>query len=111
MRCLPLIIATTAAVAFTATAADAGPWATTHPRRAQVNKRLENQSDRIAVGRADGQLTAGEAHRLRRDDRAIRAEERTMTSNDHGHITKTDQRALNGQESANSRAIYSDRHN
>ncbi len=109
MRTLTLTIL--AAAALTATAADARGFAATHPRRAEVNGRLENQHDRIAAGRADGQLTAGQAHRLRRDDRAIRGEERTMASNDGGHITKADQRALNQQENANSRAIYGDRHN
>ena len=110
MRRLTLTIAA-AAVALTATAANAGPWAAHHPRRAEVNRRLENQNDRITAGRRDGQLTAGQAHALRRDDRAIRSEERTMAYNDGGHITRADQRALNQQENANSRAIYSDRHN
>ena len=110
MRTLILTVAA-AAAALTATAADAGRWQAHHPRRVEVNRRLENQNDRIAAGRRDGQLTAGQAHALRSDDRAIRGEERTMAANDGGHITKADQRALNQQENANSRAIYADRHN
>ena len=110
MRILSLSIAT-AAIALTATAANAGPWAAHHPRRVEVNRRLENQNDRINAGVRDGQLTRGQAHALRSDDRAIRAEERTMARNDGGHITRADDRALNQQENANSRAIYADRHN
>ncbi|MBV8972681.1 MAG: hypothetical protein JO290_10355 [Sphingomonadaceae bacterium] len=106
-----LILAVTAVTALTATAADAAGWRASHPRRAEVNGRLENQGDRIAAGRRDGQLTAAEAHSLRADDRRIRSEERLMARNDGGHITKADQRALNQQENANSRAIYADRHN
>ena len=106
-----MILAAAAAVALTATAADAKGWRASHPRRAEVNGRLENQHDRIAAGVRDGQLTRPEARSLRHDDRAIRGEERTMAANDGGHITRADQRALNQQENANSRAIYADRHN
>ncbi len=106
-----ILAAVAAATVIGGTAADARGWRAAHPRRAEVNARLENQGDRIAAGRRDGQLTAAEAHSLRSDDRAIRSEERTMARNDGGHITKADQRALNQQENANSRAIYADRHN
>lgn len=108
MRNLILAIA---AAALTATAADARSWGANHPRRQEVNRRLENQNDRVNAGLRDGQLTHAEAHTLRRDDRAIHAEERTMARNDGGHITKADQKALNQQENVNSKAIYADRHN
>lgn len=107
----PIMMVTAAALALTATAASAGTWGASHPRRHEVNSRLENQNDRINAGVRDGQLTHAEAHSLRSDDRALRTEERTMARNDGGHITKADQRALNQQENANSRAIYADRHN
>ena len=110
MRTLTLMLAT-AAIALSASAADAGPWAKSHPRRAEVNRRLENQNDRITAGRRDGQLTAAQARGLRANDRAFRGEERADARLDGGHITKADQRALNSQENANSRAIYADRHN
>ena len=106
-----MLVLVAATAALTTTAADARGWAAHHPRRAEVNRRLENQNDRIAAGVRDGQLTPAEAHSLRAGDRRIRAEERLMAANDGGHITKADQRALNQQENANSRAIYADRHN
>jgi len=56
-----------------------GQWAKSHPRREEVNARLAN-------------------HR-------IRMEERAMASTNGGHITKTEQRALNQQENQVSREI------
>jgi len=74
------------AVVFTGTAfaqapapAGDGQWAKSHPRREEVNARLAN-------------------HR-------IRMEERAMASTNGGHITKTEQRALNQQENQVSREI------
>ena len=73
-------------------------WRSSHPRRAEVNARLRNLDRRIAGERKEGDLTQGQAHTLRRDDRSIRQEERDMARLDNGHITKADQRVLNQQE-------------
>ncbi len=81
-----------------------------HPRRAEVNGRLADQNARIANGVRDGQLTRGQAHALRTDDHAIRAEERADAAVHGGHITKGEQRQINRQENAASRTIYSGRH-
>ena len=56
--------------------ADAQTFDQTHPRRAEVNRRLNDQNARITQGVKDGQLTHGEAKAMRADDHAIRAEER-----------------------------------
>lgn len=82
-----------------------------HPRRLEVNGRLFNQERRINAGVRNGQLTHQEAHQLRADDRGIYREERQMAKLDNGHITRADQKALNQQENATSKAIYNDRHN
>ena len=47
---------------------------------------------------------------LHADDRAIRTEERADARVNGGHITKGEQRVINQQENANSRAIYDERH-
>jgi hypothetical protein len=99
-----LFAATTALAAF-ASSADAGQWAANHPRRVEVNQRLANQNNRIHHDVQDGQMSRGEARTLHRDDRQIRQEERDMASQDHSHITRTDQRALNQQENQVSRQI------
>jgi len=85
-------------------------WQADHPRREQVNSRLERQNDRIADGFEDGQLTAAQAKQLHGEDHQIREEERTMASLDGGHITQADQKALNQQLDAVSQQIYAQRH-
>jgi hypothetical protein len=80
-------------------------WERNHPRRDQVNDRLENQNRRINQEYREGELTRGQAVQLHREDHAIRQEERTMSRFDDGHITPAEQRALNQQEDAVSRQI------
>ncbi len=92
---------------FTANSAmAAGPnFDKTHPRRAEVNKRLNHQDNRIKKDVKNGALTKAQAHQLHEDDRQIRQEERTMARQNGGHITKQEQHALNQQENAVSMQI------
>jgi hypothetical protein len=78
--------------------ASAETWRQRHPRRAEVNARLDNQTRRINQERREGELTVGQARRLHAKDRTIRREERFMAAQHHGHITRAEQRALNQQE-------------
>lgn len=80
-------------------------WQKDHPRREQVNDRLANQNQRITNERKSGKITKGQAQALRSNDKTIHGEEKAMASQDHGHITKTDQKALNQQLNQNSKAI------
>jgi CRISPR/Cas system-associated endoribonuclease Cas2 len=80
-------------------------WEKHHPRRDQVNDRLENQNQRINQEVKQGQLTPAQAATLHKDDHAIRQEERDMAALDHGHITKADQKALDQQENSVSKLI------
>jgi hypothetical protein len=80
-------------------------WERNHPRRDQVNGRLADQNHRINQEVRSGQITHAQAQALRANDHTIRGEERGMASQDGGHITRTDQTALNQQLNANSRAI------
>jgi hypothetical protein len=80
-------------------------WQKDHPRREEVNNRLANQNNRIKQERKEGEITKGQAKQLHQEDHAIRQEERTMASTNGGHITKTEQRALNQQENQVSRQI------
>ena len=80
-------------------------WEAHHPRRDQVNDRLGNQSRRINREYREGEISRGQAHRLRRDDRFIRREERNMAAINGGHITRTEQQVLNQQENWVSRQI------
>ncbi|MBF0472708.1 MAG: hypothetical protein HQK91_03860 [Nitrospirae bacterium] len=83
----------------------AGQWQNEHPRRAQVNKRLNNQNKRINQEVKEGEINKGEAKKLRREDKNIRQEERSMAKQHGGHITKEEQKVLNQQENQNSREI------
>jgi hypothetical protein len=94
------ILGASATSAFAETA-----WERSHPRRDQVNDRLENLNARINHEYREGELTPGQAWRLHNEDRMIRAEERTMARFDHGHITRGEERLLNQQENAVSREI------
>ena len=80
-------------------------WDKHHPRRAEVNDRLAHQNKRINRDVKEGKLTPAQAHKLHKEDRAIRREERAMASQHGGHITKQEQRDLNRQENAVSRQI------
>jgi hypothetical protein len=85
--------------------ASAETWNQAHPRRAEVNARLDNQNRRINEERREGEITRGEANKLHAEDRTIRKEERFMAGQNGGHITPAEQRALNQQENAVSRQI------
>jgi len=80
-------------------------WQKDHPRRAEVNKRLANQNQRIKKEVKEGDMTKAQAAKLHKEDRQIRKEERVMASQNGGHITKQEQKTLNQQENQVSRQI------
>jgi len=98
----------TAALAVSvSTSVMAGQWAKDHPRRAEVNGRLANQTRRIDKEYKEGEITKGQAQELHHEDHQVRREERDMASQNGGPITKQEQKTLNQQENA-SRQIQSD---
>ena len=90
---------------FAGTASAGTQWQKNHPRRTQVNHRLNNQDRRIHNDVKDGTLTKGQAASLHHEDHQVRQEERDMASQNGGHITKGEQNVLNGQENAISKQI------
>ena len=80
-------------------------WEKNHPRRDQVNDRLEHQNKRINKEVKEGELTKQQAAGLHKEDHQIRQEERDMASQNGGHITKQEQKTLNQQENAVSKQI------
>lgn len=101
------LLSITAAASFAqgATSAPAGNWKKEHPRRAEVNQRLENQDKRISQEVKEGEMTKAESHKLHKQDHQIRQEERDMASQNVGHITKGEQNVLNQQENKVSKEI------
>ena len=102
----------TAATLLAATGAFAqdGQWDKDHPRRAEVNQRLDNQNQRIDQGEKSGELSPGQAKQLHREDHRMRKEERNMAARDGGHISKRDQAKLNRQENRTSKQIHREKH-
>jgi hypothetical protein len=76
-----------------------------HPRRAEVNARLNNQNRRIDTEVKDGQINRRQAAFLHGEDHEIRSEERAFARGDDGHITRGEQALLNRQENGVSRQI------
>jgi hypothetical protein len=102
-----LVVGATTPAAFAGEGKEsrAHEWKEKHPRRAEVNQRLENQDRRIDREVKEGDMSKAEAGKLHREDRHIRAEERQMAAENGGHITKAEQRKLNRQENAVSKQI------
>ena len=99
-------VAVAAAAAVLPAAAQAETkWEKNHPRRDQVNDRLANQNNRIKNEVKEGEITKGQAAQLHQQDRQIRQEERLMASQNGGHITKVEQKALNQQLNGVSKEI------
>ena len=74
-----------------------------------INQRVENQRDRIAAGRADGQLNRRQARQLRGEDRGIKAQAHAERSADGGHLTAGQRQQLNGELNHDSRQIHRER--
>ena len=91
-------------------AAQETQWQKNHPRRTQVNKRLDHQNQRIQQGVKSGALTPQQGKQLHQEDQGIRKEERNMAAQNGGHITKQEQRKLNRQENRESRQIRKEKH-
>jgi hypothetical protein len=77
-------------------------------RRAQIDRRLDNERARINAGVRDGSLTRYEAAKLRGEMRAIRAEERRARAD--GYISPREQARINRHADHLSRNIYRERH-
>jgi hypothetical protein len=106
LRNVLTVAAVTMSLAGLATTALADTkWEKHHPRREQVNNRLANQNRRIHQEVKEGDLTKVQAAKLHKEDHQIRKEERLMASQNGGHITKTEQKALNQQENQVSKQI------
>ncbi len=102
---LAAVLATALMLGTAGSALAQSAWDQAHPRRAEVNGRLANQNRRIHQEVRTGEITRTQAHRLHRQDRAIRHEERAMARRNGGAITPREQHTLNRQENAVGREI------
>ncbi len=79
--------------------------------KGEVNKRIENQQDRIDAGVDDGQLTKREAAKAERHDKEIHAQEKKDRRQNGGNLTNNEKKQLNRELNRNSREIHRARHN
>jgi hypothetical protein len=86
-------------------AASATPWQAHHPRRVEVNHRLNNQFHRINEERKLGVISPARAARLHRADYRMRMQERRFARHDDGHLTRAEQIRLNHEENRVSHRI------
>jgi len=66
-----------------------------HPRRAEVNHRIDNQERQIGQDRRDGELSASQAKNLRQQDQSIKRQEEADVAANHGYLTGAEQAQLN----------------
>ena len=75
----------------------------------RIDRREARQHERITEGRRSGQLTRGEARRLRVGQRHIRREERRAKRD--GFMTRAERRRIERSQDRQSRRIYRLKHN
>jgi hypothetical protein len=92
------------------TGAPGSKFATEHPRRNEVNKRVDNQRERINEGVKNGKLSEQQAQQLRANDRAIKEQEHAEVRANGGHLTPGEQKQINQEENANSALIHDEKH-
>jgi hypothetical protein len=92
------------------TGAQGSQFAENHPRRNEVNKRVDRQRARINEGVRDGKLTPQQAQQLRANDRPIKQQEHAEVRANGGHLTPGEQKQLNQEENANSTMIRDEKH-
>jgi len=78
---------------------------------ARVDRRQENQQDRIAQGINSGALAAGEAAKLEKQEAKFQHEKRDMREDNGGKLTPKEKVKLNNQQNRLSREIYRKKHN
>jgi hypothetical protein len=74
-----------------------------------IDKRQENQQDRIANGVKSGALTAKETQNLEKREAKIEADKQAAKAD--GTVTKAERRRLQKEENKASKAIYKKKHN
>jgi hypothetical protein len=84
---------------------------TTAQPKYTINQRKDNQQQRIGNGVENGSLTAGETHRLEKQETHLNAEQHHMRAEDSGKLTAADRARLQHQDNHLSGEIYRDKHN
>ncbi|HSZ11541.1 MAG TPA: hypothetical protein VK759_05165 [Rhizomicrobium sp.] len=103
-----LILAAASAIFALGTAASASAetvWQDHHPRRVEVNHRLERQDTRINREYREGKIGYWRMRYEHAEDHRIALQERFDARFDHGHITRGEDMRLNHEENTVNRQI------
>ncbi len=87
-----------------------GNFAVEHPRRDEINTRIEDQNERINQGVTKGTITGQQAQQLRANDLAIKQQERADVKANGGYLTPAQQKQLNQELNANGMLIHDEKH-
>jgi len=68
-----------------------------HSRRDQVNDRMKNQARQIHEERREGDLGSSQAKNLWKQEQSVRQQERADLAANDGHLTRPEQKQLNGE--------------
>jgi hypothetical protein len=100
------------ASAQTSTTSGAGPGVVDpgHPRVNEVNKREENQQQRIGNGVKSRKLNANQTANLEKREASVQNREQKDMAAHNGHLTKAEQKGINRQQNRISKSIYKDKH-
>lgn len=107
-----LLFTGVAAAQTTTNTSGAGPGVVDpgHPRVNEVNRREQNQQNRIANGLKNGTLNSKQATNLEKRETSVQNREKKDMSEHNGHLTKAEQAGINRQQNRISRSIYKDKH-
>jgi hypothetical protein len=84
---------------------------TQHYGNNKVDKRRENQQDRIAQGIKSGQMTAGEAAKTENQQKGINQQVAADRKANGGALTASEKKQVNHEQNAASKNIYHKKHN
>jgi hypothetical protein len=84
---------------------------TQHYSNNKVDKRRENQQDRIAQGIKSGQLTPGETVKLENQQKGINKQVAADRKANGGTLTASEKKQVNKEQNAASKNIYHKKHN
>lgn len=106
-----LMLAGSASAQTSTTTSGAGPGVVDpgHPRVNQVNRREENQQQRIGNGIKSGKLNAQQASNLEKREANVQNREKKDMAKNNGHLTKAEQNGINRQQNRISRSIAKDK--
>ena len=78
---------------------------------AEVDKRQENQKDRIEQGEKSGELTHKEAKNLEKDEKKIHQEVKEDRKENGGKLTQDEKKEINKEQNKESKKIHRKKHN